>query len=93
MLIPKVYLSKDITNDKLFELIKDGLEIGEVKEIKKDLNNVEAITEWSRFELRIEGRELSIHQRWNKDKMIIVIGLIIIKSRTYIIIIWIISLL
>lgn len=79
MLIPKVYLSKDISNNELYELIKDGLEIGEVKEIKKDLNNVEVMTEWSRFELRIKGRELSIHQRWAKDKMIWVVGLIIVS--------------
>lgn len=79
MLIPKVYLSKDITNDELYELIEDGLGIGEVKEIKKDLNNAEVLTEWSRFELRINGRELSTHQRWTRDKTVIVIGLVIVS--------------
>ncbi len=84
MLIPKVYLSREINNEELYEIVKDGLGIGEVKEVKKDLNNVEVLTEWSRFELRLNGKELSLHQRWNKDKMLWVVGLIILS-----LIIWI----
>lgn len=79
MLIPKVYLSKELNNEDLYEIVKDGLGIGEVKEVQKDLNNVELITEWSRFELRLKDRELSIRQRWNKGKMPIVIVIIIVS--------------
>lgn len=68
MLIPKVYLSKDISNDELYKLVEDGLGMNMIKEVRKDLNNVELITEWSRFELKLEGRELSINQKWAKSK-------------------------
>lgn len=77
VLIPKVFLSKELNNDELFGLVEDGLNMGKVKEVRKDLNNVEIISEWSRFELRLNDKELSIHQRWNKDKMAIIVVIVI----------------
>lgn len=79
MFAPKIFLSRGISQDELFEIVEDGLGINEVKEVIRNLNKVEILTESSRFELRMEGKELSIYQRWNKDKMWIVVGIIAIS--------------
>lgn len=79
MFVPKVFLSSEITQDKLFEIVENDLAMNEVREVKQNLNTIEVLTEWSRFELKLNGKELSIHQRWNKDKMWIVVGIITVS--------------
>ena len=75
---PKAYLSKEINNEELYQIVEDGMGLTEVKQVKKDLNTTEVYSEWSRYELVLNGKELTLNQRWNKDKLPIIIGLIIL---------------
>ena len=74
----KYNLSRNISNEEVFSILKKGLKHPKLVNITKDKNGVTVVnTKWMKYTVASKGNQINVKPGWNSSKLPIIIALAI----------------